>query len=166
VYRLARLIKRVRRQMVSAVRARLEPVGTSLQAVQILTHVAAAEDLNQLELARQIEQEPAALCRLIVDLESHGLVVRCRDPADNRRVLVTATPAGSTLLSNAKPRVLAGIEATISRLTRQEQNQLCALLEKLAPDDEAQEGGSSERERKGGRGRQGGFDQEVATRAQ
>jgi DNA-binding MarR family transcriptional regulator len=166
-YRIAMLIKRVRRQMLSAIRGRLDPVGTSLHAVQILTHVAAPGDLNQLELAKQIEQEPAALCRLIMELESQGLVVRRRDPTDNRRVLVTASPAGTALLANARPKVLAGIEATISRLTRGEQSQLCALLEKLAPDDGASplQEGEPGAAQKTERTRPGRSDMEVATRA-
>ncbi len=136
-YRLARLIKRARRQMANAVRERLEPRNTSLHTVQIMKRIVADEQLNQLELARQIELEPAALCRLVSDLEDRGLVVRRRDPDDNRRVLVAATAAGQTLLARAQPHVLAGIEAMLARLTRTEQRELTRLLEKLAPEDEA-----------------------------
>ena len=60
---------------------------------------------------------------------------RRRDPNDNRRVLVTATPAGEALIARAQPAVLAGIESVVSRLTRQEQAELTRLLEKLAPAD-------------------------------
>ncbi len=136
-YRLARLIKRARRQMANAVRERLEPRNTSLHTMQIMKRIVADEQLNQLELARQIELEPAALCRLVSDLEDRGLVVRRRDPDDNRRVLVAATAAGQTLLARAQPHVLAGIEAMLARLTRTEQRELTRLLEKLAPEDEA-----------------------------
>jgi DNA-binding MarR family transcriptional regulator len=130
------LIKRARRQMANAIRERLEPVGTSLPAVQIIRRIALEGQLNQLELARQIELEPAALCRLLVDLEAKGLVVRRRDSGDNRRVLVAVTPNGAALLARAQPHLLGGVEEMVSRLTRSEQSELSRLLEKLAPEEE------------------------------
>ena len=144
-YRLAKVIKRARRQMSNAVREQVEPIGTTLHAVQIIKLAVAQGQLSQLELARQVEQEPAALCRLVADLESKRLVVRRRDPEDNRRVLVAATPAGEALLARAQPRVRSGLEGMIRRLTRDEQVALCELLEKLAPDDEAPQARTGER---------------------
>jgi DNA-binding MarR family transcriptional regulator len=130
------LIKRARRQLTNAIRDHLEPVGMSVHAVQIVKHTAAQGELNQLELARQMEMEPATLCRLVVDLETQQLITRRRDPDDNRRVLVGGTAAGEALMARAQPAVLAGIQSVVSRLTRQEQAELARLLEKLAPGDE------------------------------
>jgi DNA-binding MarR family transcriptional regulator len=142
-YVLAKLIKRARRQIGNAIRERLEPIDTSLHTVQIIRRVTEDGEVNQLELARQIELEPAALCRRVTELEAEGLVVRRRDPGDHRRVLVAATPAGAALLARAHPQVVAGIEALVSRLTHKEQTALRLLLEKLAPEDEL----ASDRER-------------------
>jgi len=136
-YVLAKLIKRARRQIGNAVRERLEPMGTSLHTVQILRRLTGQGKLSQLDLARQIELEPAALCRRIAELDAEGLVACRRDPDDQRRVLVAATPAGAALLARAEPKAVAGIEALVSRLTRKEQTTLRRLLEKLAPDDES-----------------------------
>jgi len=136
-FRLAKALKRARRQITNAMRAELEPLQMPLHTVQILKRLVTEGQQSQLALARHIDQEPAGLSRLIADLESKGLVVRRRDPDDNRRVLVAATPAGQALVARAQPRLLAGIEAVSSRLTRAEQGALCDLLEKLAPDDEA-----------------------------
>jgi DNA-binding MarR family transcriptional regulator len=140
-YRLARAIKRARRQMTNAIREQLDPTEMSLHAVQVIKQVVTRGQLNQLELARDTEQEPAGLCRLVADLEAKHMVARRRDPDDNRCVLVAATPEGEAQLARAQPRVLAGIESMTSRLTRAEQATLCDLLEKLAPDDEAAAGG-------------------------
>jgi DNA-binding MarR family transcriptional regulator len=134
---LALLIKRARRQLTNAMREHLEPLGTSLHTIQVLKRTTGEEAFNQLELARQTELEPAALCRLLTDLEDQQLIARRRDPQDNRRVLVTATPAGENLIARAQPAVMAGIESVVSRLTRQEQAELSRLLEKLAPADNA-----------------------------
>ena len=135
-YVLARLLKRARRQLTNAVREHLEPAGTSLDTIQVLKHTLGDKPLNQLELARVTELEPAALCRLLIDLEEQRLIARRRDPEDNRRVLVTATLAGQALVERTQPAVLSGIESVISRLSRQEQAELERLLEKLAPVDD------------------------------
>jgi DNA-binding MarR family transcriptional regulator len=130
-YRLAKLIKKARRQVTNAIRAELEPIGVSMPVVQLMKLVIAGGDLSQLECSQEIELEPGALCRLLGDLEEQKLVTRRRDPEDKRRVLVAATTSGSTLLARAQPRVLAGIDGMFSRLTRTEQGELCRLLEKL-----------------------------------
>jgi DNA-binding MarR family transcriptional regulator len=130
-YRLAKLIKKARRQVSNAVRAELEPIGASMPVVQLMKLVISGGDLSQLECSQEIEVEPGALCRLLSDLEEQKLVTRRRDPEDKRRVLVAATTSGSTLLARAQPRVLAGIDGMFSRLTRPEQGELCRLLEKL-----------------------------------
>jgi DNA-binding MarR family transcriptional regulator len=130
-YRLAKLIKKARRQVTNAIRAELEPIGVSMPVVQLMKLVISGGDLSQLECSQEIELEPGALCRLLGDLEEQKLVTRRRDPEDKRRVLVAATASGSTLLARAQPRVLAGIDGMFSRLTRTEQGELCRLLEKL-----------------------------------
>lgn len=134
-YRLAKLIKKVRRQMSTAMRTELDPIGISLPAVQVIKSVAASGGLGQLELAQEIELEPAALSRLLADLEEQRLVTRRRDPGDRRRVLIAPTSAGLALLARAQPCVWAGVDALFARLTRAEHGQLCRLLERLASDD-------------------------------
>ena len=135
-YRLANLVKKVRRRMSTAIRVELDPIDVSMPVFQIMKRVVSGGDLSQLELALELELEPAAVCRLVTDLEEQRLVTRRRDPDDKRRVLMTATAAGVALLTRAQPRVLAGVDALFSRLTRGEQAELCRLLEKLAHDDE------------------------------
>jgi DNA-binding MarR family transcriptional regulator len=131
------LIKKARRQMSNAIRSELEPIGVSLPVVQILKRLVPGGDLSQLELAQELELEPGALSRLLADLEVQRLVTRRRDPDDKRRVLMTRTPAATTLLDRAQPRVVAGLDSIFSRITASERGELCRLLEKLGRDDEA-----------------------------
>ncbi len=49
--------------------------------------------------ARMITREPD-MTRLLDRLENRGLIGRCREEKDRRRVLVRITPAGLTLLSH------------------------------------------------------------------
>ena len=133
-HRLAKLIKRARRQISNAVRSELEPIGISLPIVQIIMRIGSGDDLSQLELAQDLELEPAALSRLLADLEEQDLVKRRRDPGDKRRVLMANTPAGEELLARAQPRVMAGLEALFARLSGREHDELCRLLEKIVRD--------------------------------
>jgi len=134
---LAGLLKKARRQMTNAIRDHLEPTGTSLPAIQILKRAAAGGSLSQLDLAQELELEPAALSRLVAELEADDLVVRRRDPHDNRRLLMEATPAGLSLLERARPLVLRGVDTMASRLTEDERRELCRLLEKISGEDDA-----------------------------
>jgi DNA-binding MarR family transcriptional regulator len=136
-YRLAKLIKKVRRQMSNVIRAELEPIGVSLPVVQILQRVGSGGDLSQLELDQELELEPAALSRLLTDMEEQGLVKRRRDPSDKRRVLMTATAAAGTLLARARPRVKAGLDTLFATLSLAEQEVLSRLLEKVCRCEEA-----------------------------
>lgn len=134
-YRLAKLVRKAWRQMSNGARMELEPFGTSLPVVQIIKRIVSGEDMSQLEVAQELELEPAALCRLVTELEAQDLVTRRRDPGDKRCVLMTATPSGVALLARTQPRVLASVEAKLSRLTGPERGELCRLLEKLTHDE-------------------------------
>ena len=138
-YRLAKLVKKARRQMSNAIREQLDPIGVSLPVVQVIKIIASGRALSQLELAQEIELEPAALSRLLADLEAQRLVTRRRDPGDKRRVLMALTAAGAALLARAQPRVWAGCDALFSRLTRAEHGELCRLLHKLTDEEDASE---------------------------
>jgi DNA-binding MarR family transcriptional regulator len=135
-HRLAKLIKKARRQMSNAIRGELVPIGVSLPVVQVIMRLGAGGDLSQLELAQELELEPAALSRLLADLEKQHLVTRRRDPGDKRRVLMTATPAGAALLTRAQPRVMAGLDTLFARLSGREHHELCRLLEKIVCEED------------------------------
>jgi len=135
-YHLATLLKKARRQMSLAIKTQLEPTGTCLAAIQVLKRASDGDNLSQLELAQEIELEPAALSRLLADLEADALVIRRRDPHDKRRVLIEATAAGGEFLARTRPLVSVGVKKLASRLTRDEQRDLCRLLEKLSLDEE------------------------------
>jgi len=122
--------------MSNAIRGELEPIGVSLPMVQVIMRVGTGGDLSQLELAQELELEPAALSRLLADLEEQRLVKRRRDPEDKRRVLMAATPAGAALLTRAQPRVMAGLHALFARLSGREHEQLCRLLEKVVGEED------------------------------
>ena len=131
LYRLARLLKKARRQMSNAVRLAVEPMDVSVPVVQVLKRLMSEDGLSQLGLAQELELEPGALSRLLTSLEEQRLLTRRRDPADKRRVLMTPTARGKALVQRAQPHLLSAVKATFSRLNRQEQAELTRLLEKV-----------------------------------
>jgi len=53
-------------------------------------------------LGEALDLESSTLTPLLKRLESQGLVARTRDPEDERRVVVTLTPAGAALRDKAR----------------------------------------------------------------
>ena len=79
----------------------LEPLG--LTYPQYLAMMALWENSPQTvgELGRRLSLDSGTLTPLFKRLESAGLVARERDPKDQRRVLITVTPAGSAMHAKA-----------------------------------------------------------------
>lgn len=53
-------------------------------------------------LGEALDLESSTLTPLLKRLEAQGLIARARDPEDERRVIVTLTPAGAALRDRAK----------------------------------------------------------------
>jgi DNA-binding MarR family transcriptional regulator len=87
-------------------------------------------------LARQEQISPQSMGTTLAGLEARGLVERRADPADGRRVVLSATEAGRQALADkrsARTELLAG--ALSAGFTRAELRQLMTaapLLERLA----------------------------------
>ncbi|MBM3270369.1 MAG: MarR family transcriptional regulator [Candidatus Sericytochromatia bacterium] len=64
-------------------------------------------------------------------LEAKGLVDRCKDASDQRKVIVKLTPAGQALYRQAFLPFVDHMRARTSALAPAEQAQLVALLEKF-----------------------------------
>jgi DNA-binding MarR family transcriptional regulator len=108
----------------------LEPLG--LTYPQYVAMMALWETSPQTvgALGRRLSLDSGTLTPLFKRLESAGLVVRERDPADQRRVLVTLTKAGSALKAKA-----ADIPGTMLRqlpLPPEEAASLKGVLARLA----------------------------------
>lgn len=92
---------------------------------QSLASLAAAEDVT-----------PATMTRLVDGLEADGLVEREVDPADRRRVRITATRRGAELMEVARQRRVEAIAAALGTLApgeRQSLAEAAPLLAALAP---------------------------------
>jgi DNA-binding MarR family transcriptional regulator len=88
------------------------------------------------DLALAVRVRPQSMTQTISDLEGDGLVARCADPADGRRILVALTEQGrETLEADRRTREGWLAKAIAEDLSAQEQQVLLkaiALLRRLA----------------------------------
>ena len=107
------------RTVVSLYRPLLEPMGLTHPQYLVMLALWEAEPLRVSELAERLSLEPATLSPLLKRLEAGGLVTRRRDPADERAVAVTLTPAGRRLRRDAEripPAVMARLGMGLGEL--------------------------------------------------
>ncbi|MFJ6740663.1 MarR family winged helix-turn-helix transcriptional regulator [Streptomyces sp. NPDC091279] len=86
---------------------------------------------GMLELARHLDLDKSSMTGLVTRAEKRGLVRRERSPHDGRGILVTLTPAGTTLVNTCAQQVQARIAILATPLTTREGDQLRLLATKL-----------------------------------
>lgn len=101
------------RELSTAVVAFHEAVGASLGVTAVdqraLAMIATAGSMSAGDLAKEIGLTPGAVTGLVDRLERAGLAHRAPDPADRRRLVITAVPG-------AFGKVFAGLDAAMSEL--------------------------------------------------
>ena len=111
----------------------LEGTGLSGAQYNVLRILRGAEPLGLPTLAvrdRLIAQAPG-ITRLVEKLARSGLVTRDRSTPDRRQVVCRISPAGTALLMDIEPRMVAAINDVGARLTSAEQRDCLALLDTL-----------------------------------
>lgn len=87
--------------------------------------------LSQNELGRQVAMDAATVKGVIDRLKKRDLVKTSPSSTDLRRLDVSLTGAGSIFIAEAIPKALDISRMTTRRLSRREEAQLLALLDKL-----------------------------------
>ena len=77
--------------------ATLGDVCVSAREFLVLSFVRATDGLSQQELSARLGLDPTIVVGLVDALEERGLMQRRRDPADRRRNVLSATPAGDAV---------------------------------------------------------------------
>lgn len=108
-------------------------IGSQLTATQwaALSKLAEAGPSSQNQLGRLTAMDVATIKGVIDRLTARGLTETGPDPRDGRRLLVTLTRAGQTLVDKISPSALQVTEATLAPLTAKERDVFVALLAKL-----------------------------------
>ncbi|MCZ2804000.1 MULTISPECIES: MarR family winged helix-turn-helix transcriptional regulator [unclassified Modestobacter] len=118
-------------------RLRNQRVDTSVT----LTHLAALSTLKRHgamspgELAAHERVQPPSMTRVVVALESRGLVTRTPHPTDGRQVVIDLTAAAEELLNEevrAREAWLAGRLQELSAEDRDVLREAAVIMEKLA----------------------------------
>ncbi|WP_369131656.1 MarR family winged helix-turn-helix transcriptional regulator [Modestobacter sp. I12A-02662] len=118
-------------------RLRNQRVDTSVT----LTHLAALSTLKRHgpmspgELAGHERVQPPSMTRVVVALESKGLVTRTPHPTDGRQVVIDLTPAAEELLVEEVRAREAWLTGQLQQLTAEERSTLreaSTIMDKLA----------------------------------
>ncbi len=127
----ASLVARLGRWAAGQFRASLRPVGLKPRHLATLLELREAPRTQQ-ALAEAVGTDAAQLVGLLNDLESEGLVVRRRDPADRRRHIVEISERGRARVAEADRAVTSVEERLLTGLDAAQRSALLALLGHLA----------------------------------
>ncbi|QKS15228.1 MarR family transcriptional regulator [Curtobacterium sp. Csp2] len=100
-------VVRAARELARRLDEELAPLGLTPVGFGALVQLAAAEELNQAELARAVGVRAQSMGSLVEALATRGLVARGAAPGRGRASRLHLTDAGRELLAAAWPRVRA-----------------------------------------------------------
>lgn len=83
------------------------------------------------QLSRAMHVSTARIAALVRHLESKGLVLRAREPKDERKIRISLTPAGRALLQARAAQAAACAQQLLAALEPDELQQYLALQRKL-----------------------------------
>ncbi|WNI20620.1 MarR family winged helix-turn-helix transcriptional regulator [Streptomyces sp. ITFR-16] len=110
---------------------RLAERGLRLRHMAVLAALADFGPHVQRELAARLSIDRSDIVKIVDELGAAGLVERERDTGDRRRVTVTVTPAGRTLLDGLQAEALDVQDTVLAPLNARERKQLTALLKRV-----------------------------------
>ncbi len=116
-------------------RPHLRALGLTDQQGRILRVLAEAERLEMTELAARTSIHPASLSRIIPRLQRKGAVRRSKDDADARRVTVSITKRGRTVIAvviRTSERIYAELAQEMGQARWRELHRCLDILVKAA----------------------------------
>ncbi|MBQ2015945.1 MAG: MarR family transcriptional regulator [Clostridia bacterium] len=87
--------------------------------------------MDQKDFAEKVHVRPQSLGEMLTKMEENGLIVRKKDPADGRAILVDLTPAGEEAEQAHHAKVVKDIEARYAALTDDELTEYLRLTQKI-----------------------------------
>ena len=105
--------------------------GTTRAQWQVLATLARNEGIRQINLADLLDIEPITLVRLLDRLEETGLVERRADPTDRRARTLHLTDAAAPVIAQIRDVGLQCRAVGLTGLSKDEQGQLLALLQRI-----------------------------------
>ena len=130
---LVRLVKYIYRRVHDDANAVLKPLGINDPEYNLLMMLYGTEGytLNPSQLAEASGEKSANITRLTNELCDKRLVQRTADATDRRKVALTLTKAGVTMIESLLPDISALLDQQTSGLQPREMLQLEKLLKKF-----------------------------------
>lgn len=132
--RLAAVISPLRRALLSATRAAAALPELSEAQIDVLRTLPRGTAKGPAEIAARLRLGRPTVSNLLGSMESDGLVERAPDPADGRRVVVTASPRALDLFErfdSASSRLVIEASARLSAAERGALSEALPALERL-----------------------------------
>ena len=128
------LFRRLHQISVSAFTAEVGAAGFDLTPVQfaVLSALEDHPDIDQATLAGLIAYDRVTIGGVIARLESRGLIERTVSETDRRARRLRLTERGASILQTVRPAVRRAQERMVAGLDAAEQDQLLALMHKIA----------------------------------
>jgi DNA-binding MarR family transcriptional regulator len=104
-----------------------------------LNAIVELEPITATDLAHEVQLSVSTVVRILDKLEAKGMVMRERQSADRRRVLVSATGQGSELSAKAPYSARHPLRQALQHLPPSEQEAITQLLERLVDLMDAQQ---------------------------
>lgn len=130
---LVRLIRHIHKTLHDDANALLKPYGINHPEynLMMMMYGAASGTMLPSELAEAAGEKSANITRLTNELCEKGLIARAGSHHDRRKVELTLTPAGLTLIDRFLPDICGLLERQGEQLSGNEQRQLEKLLKKM-----------------------------------
>ena len=123
---------RAREAVMARFRPLLDAHGINEQQWRVIRVLAETDRLDASDLAARANILAPSLTRMIRTLDERGLILRGRDEADGRRVILTITPAGRQLIEAVTPAANAAYARIDAEFGPERVAALVALLDELS----------------------------------
>ena len=130
---LVRLVKHLYKEVHDEANAVMKPFGLNHPEYNILMMLYGSSDnsLHPSQLADAAGEKSANVTRLTTQLCEKGYIARSGNDEDRRKVTLTLTPEGLTLIESFLPDIVTLLHRQTRNLTANEQGQLESLLKKM-----------------------------------
>lgn len=125
------LLNRAGARIATAFGEEVRPLGATLQIWRVLAALRESDGRRMGDLSATTSIDVSTLTRLVDSMEKKGLVVRRRDPADARAVVLYVAPEGRRLTRRLLPIAERYENVALQGFDAKEAQQLRAALRRL-----------------------------------
>ncbi|MDD2958686.1 MAG: MarR family transcriptional regulator [Lachnospiraceae bacterium] len=120
------------RKMQMNLNTRLKELSLTSTKAMFLFCLSEYEHLSQIEMCRKLDMDKSTVAKMLVRLESDGLITKSTDPDDIRSYIVTLTDKAMQLVPQARKIQMDWVEEVTANLSDLEKHNFCELVETVA----------------------------------